>query len=154
MYIYMAGSVLYLSSTRIQITHRVTYLITPAFHNTPPEPLWAEALSVPLGPCGRGPCGPPWALVRRALVGPLGLPLGVCGRALVGPPGPLWTGPLWAALGPCVPGPCGPPWALMGPALMGITRIYIYICICIYVIYLYVKGLCSKKISLVGKISG
>ena len=63
-----------------------------------------RALVGPLGPCGPGPCGPPWALV---------------GRALVGPPGHLWAGPLWAPLGPYGPGPCGPPWALMGRALMG-----------------------------------
>ena len=30
----------------------------------------------PLGPCGPGPCGLPWALTCRALVGP---------------PGPLWA---------------------------------------------------------------
>ena len=30
-------------------------------------PLWA-----PMGTCGPGPCGPPWALVGRALMGPGG----------------------------------------------------------------------------------
>ena len=60
----------------------------------PPWALVGRALVGPLGPCGPGPCGPPWALV---------------GRALVGPPGPLWAGPLW------------PPWALTGRALMGST---------------------------------
>ena len=64
----------------------------------------------PLGPCGPGPCGPPWALLGGTLVGPLGPrgpPLVLVGQALVGPPGPLWPGPLW------------PPWALMGRAVMG-----------------------------------
>ena len=45
--------------------------------------------------------GTPWALVGRALVGPLG----PYGRALAGPLGPLWAGPLWALL---VVGPPGP----------------------------------------------
>ena len=70
--------------------------------------------------------GPPWALMGRALVAPMGHalvdPLALMGRALMGPPGPLcawpcgppcgspWAGPLWAA---------GLPWASMGWAIVG-----------------------------------
>ena len=39
----------------------------------------------PLGPCGPGPCGAPWALVGRARVSS---PWALAGRALVGPLGP------------------------------------------------------------------
>ena len=53
-----------------------------------------------------GPCGPPWALLGRALVGPC---------ALVGCPGLLWAGPLLAVgpPGPLRAGPlrAGPVWA-------------------------------------------
>ena len=55
-------------------------------------PPWAGALVASLGPCGAGPCGLPWALMGRALVGP----------------------PWWA-----LPGPPGRPWALMGRVLVG-----------------------------------
>ena len=34
----------------------------------PPGPLWA-----PLGACGPGPCGRPWALIGQALMGPPGI---------------------------------------------------------------------------------
>ena len=68
----------------------------------------------PLGPCGSGPYGPPWALVGRALMG----------RDLVDPPvilraGPLWAVLLWSPLGRYGPCPSGPPWAPMGRAFMG-----------------------------------
>ena len=58
----------------------------------PPGPLWA-----PLSPCGH-----PWALVGRSIVGwaLVDLPWALVGRALVGAPGPMWAGPLLAPLGP------------------------------------------------------
>ena len=58
----MAVSILYPSIAFAQLTHQGNFL-----H--------------PLGPCGPGPCRPLWALVGRALVGPLVL---------------LWARPLWA----------------------------------------------------------
>ena len=60
-----------------------------------PGPSGAGPLWAPLGACGVGPCGAPWALV---------------GRALADPPqasGPFWSWLLWA------------PWALGGRALVG-----------------------------------
>ena len=63
-----------------------------------PWALVSRALVGPLGPCGPGPCGPPWDLV--------------------GPPGPLWAGPLWAPWA-LVGRALGPPWALVGWALVG-----------------------------------
>ena len=57
---------------------------------------------------GLGPCGPPWALVGQALVGPL-VP---CGPGPCGPRGPLLAAPLWA------------PWALIGQALMASLGTY------------------------------
>ena len=57
----------------------------------PPKPI--NTSQDPLGPCGPGPCRPPWALA---------------GRALVGLPGPLWARPLWL------------PWALMGRDLLSL----------------------------------
>ena len=62
----------------------------------------------PLGPCGPGPCGSPWALV-----GPLG-PLWASLGALVGPHCALvglpwaFVGPPWALVRP-PSGACGPP---------------------------------------------
>ena len=55
-------------------------------------PLWA-----PLGLCGPGNCGPPWAPVGQ---GALPVGLAIMGQAVM-------AGPLWA------------PWALMCQALMG-----------------------------------
>ena len=76
--------------------------------------LWASlALVEPLGPCGPGPCGLPWALV---------------GQALMGSYGPLWAEPLWAPLGPC-----GPPCALVGQALVSPPKcVHTYMYGCIY----------------------
>ena len=80
----------------------------------PCEHPWA--LVVPLGPLGPGPCGPLaplwvlWALVGPwAILGPLGRcgpPWAFVGRALVGPALASPPGPesLWA-----LPGPVGPP---------------------------------------------
>ena len=57
-----------------------------------------------------GPCGPPWALLDRALVGRgLWASWAVVNRALVGPPGPLWAGLLWAQR--ALVSPSGPLWA-------------------------------------------
>ena len=62
-----------------------------------------------LGPLGRftlwacwALMGPPWALVRRALVGWALVDEGLVGHTLIGPVGNLWARPLWD------------PWALMG----------------------------------------
>ena len=52
-------------------------------------PLWAlvgRALVGPLGCCGPGPCGPPGRLRPRPLWAPWA-------------PGPLWTRPLWPIMG-------------------------------------------------------
>ena len=111
----MVVSISYPSITFIQITHQGNFL-----H--------------PMGACGLGPFGPPWALVGQALVGSL-VP---CGLGPCGPPGPLWAGPLWlpwallgwaswaltnwasvAPLGPYVPGPYGSSGPLMGRGLDG-----------------------------------
>ena len=91
-YVYTAVSISYLSITFIQITQTGNFL-----H--------------PLGPCGPGPCGHPWALVGQALWAPLGS----CGPGACGLPGHLWAplGSLWAPLGPCV----GSAWALVGSPL-------------------------------------
>ena len=87
-----------------------------------PGPLWARPLWPLQRPCGPSHCKPSWALVGRALVGPLG----PCGSALVGPPGPLWAGSLvgrrgssWAVVAP--PGPfwARPLQALLGPLWAG-----------------------------------
>ena len=56
----------------------------------PPGRLWAE------------PLWAPWALVGRALVGPLG----ACGPGPCGRPGPLWA--LWALVGRALVGPLSP----------------------------------------------
>ena len=37
----------------------------------PTGPLWAEPFWAPHGPCGPSHCGPPWAIMGRALMGPL-----------------------------------------------------------------------------------
>ena len=79
-----------------------------------------------LGSCGSGPRGP---------LGPLCVPLGSCGLgscgapwAVVGPLGPVRAGPFCDPLGYCESGPCGlplgpngpgPPWVLMGWTLVG-----------------------------------
>ena len=65
-------------------TNEIARISLPGVFFLPPPPL--------------GSCGPPWAIV---------------GRALVGPPGPLW-----APLGHCGPGPCGLP-GLCGPGPYG-----------------------------------
>ena len=65
--------------------------------------LRVAALVGPLGRCGPGPCGHPWALVGQALGGS---PLPIVDRAH-NAPGPLWARPLWV------------PWALVGRALVG-----------------------------------
>ena len=54
-----------------------------------------------------GPCGPPWALVFRHLMG--------SPRRLWAPLLPLRARPLWAPMGPHGLGPCGPPWAFVRP---------------------------------------
>ena len=80
----------------------------------PPGPLWAGPLWPPPGPLWA-----PWALVGppgSLWARPLWAPWALVGRALVGPLGPC--GLPWALVGPCGPSPCGPPWALMGRALI------------------------------------
>ena len=78
-----------------------------------------------MGPLGH--CGPSWAIVGRALVGPFA-PVGPCvlvdlvGHALVGQALVAWAlvglhGLLWHPLAPCGPVPCGPPGPLWAPVL-------------------------------------
>ena len=86
----------------------------------PPVLLWARLQEARLDLRGPRPCGLPWALVGRALVGPCGPLWAGPLWALMAPHGP---GPLWAPLGPYWPGPSEPlwarplwlPWVFMGP---------------------------------------
>ena len=71
-----------------------------------PGPVALPRCHDPLGPCGLGACGPPWALVGQAFVGPLGPcgpPWALVGWAFAGPPGPLWARALWAPHVPLCP---------------------------------------------------
>ena len=72
----------------------------------PPLPEWAGPQWAPLGP--NQP--PPWALMSRALLAPLG----PHGRGPIGPPGQSW-----APLAPNAPGLNGRPWVIKFGALKG-----------------------------------
>ena len=115
--------------SRSRFVYCVTQQTMSAVRHNSRHVCWARQLNIP--------CGPPWAFVGRAFVGPLGPcwaswppcalvglgpcgpPWGLVGCAIVALPGPLWARPLWAPHGPFWAGPSGLPFALAGRTLAG-----------------------------------